>query len=166
MIGVDLVFRFILLKRFDFRQTLKPKYKTKFSINREFVIYGMVMGVLFVVLQVLNYETVIHRLSSDIFNVAIAIIFTGIGLWIGFMNFNKHTTTTTSNADIGKSFGLSKREMEVLVLIADGHSNQEIADKLFVSPNTIKTHMSNIFSKLNVQRRTQAVQKARDLKII
>lgn len=166
IIGVDLAFRFIFLKRFDLRQTLKPKHKTKFSINREFVIYGLIMGVLIVVLQVLNYETVIHRLSSDTFSVAIAVIFTGIGLWIGFMNFNKSKSSTTSNADIGKSFGLSKREMEVLVLIADGHSNQEIADKLFVSLNTIKTHLSNIFSKLNVQRRTQAVQKARDHKII
>lgn len=124
------------------------------------------MGVLIILLQVLNYENVIHRLSSDAFSVAIALIFTGIGLWIGFLNFNKTKSATTSNEKVGKSFGLSKRELEVLVLIADGHSNQEIADKLFVSLNTVKTHMSNIFSKLNVQRRTQAVQKARDHQII
>ena len=105
------------------------------------------MGVLIVVLQVLNYETVIHRLSSDVFSVAIALLFTGVGLWIGFLNFNKAKPGTTSNAEAGQSFGLSKREMEVLVLIADGHSNQEIADKLFVSLNTVKTHLSNIFSK-------------------
>lgn len=130
------------------------------------MIYGLIMGALVMVLQVLNYETVIHRLSSDVFNVAIALLFTGVGLWIGFLNFNKTKPGTTSNADVGQSFGLSKRELEVLELIADGHSNQEIADKLFVSLNTIKTHLSNIFSKLNVQRRTQAVQKARDHQII
>lgn len=124
------------------------------------------MGVLIILLQVLNYETVIHRLSSDVFSVAIALIFTGIGLWIGFLNFNKTKSVTTSNETAGKTFGLSKRELEVLELIADGHSNQEIADKLFVSLNTVKTHLSNIFSKLNVQRRTQAVQKARDHQII
>ncbi len=124
------------------------------------------MGLLIVLLQVLNYETVIHRLSSNSFSVAIAVVFTGIGLWIGFLNFNKAKTVTTSNEAVGKTFGLSKRELEVLELIADGHSNQEIADKLFVSLNTVKTHLSNIFSKLNVQRRTQAVQKARDYQII
>ncbi len=124
------------------------------------------MGGLIVVLQVLNYETVIHRLSSNIFSVAIAVIFLGIGLWLGFLHFNRAKSTTRPSIKSGAAFGLSKREMDVLLLIAEGHSNQEIADKLFVSLNTIKTHLSNIFSKLNVQRRTQAVQKARDHQII
>ncbi|MBL7864664.1 MAG: response regulator transcription factor, partial [Cyclobacteriaceae bacterium] len=61
---------------------------------------------------------------------------------------------------------ISKREHEVLELIARGHSNQEIADKLFVSVNTIKTHLSNLFLKLEVSRRTQAIQKAKDLRLI
>lgn len=62
--------------------------------------------------------------------------------------------------------GISKREHEVLELIAKGLSNQEIADKLFVSLNTIKTHTSNLFLKLEVSRRTQAIQKAKELRLI
>lgn len=146
--------------------SLKAKRNNKLIINREFVIYGLIMGLLVIVLQVLNYENMIHRLSSDVFSVVIALLFTGVGLWIGFLNFNKTQSSTTSNDAAGKYFGLSKRELEVIVLIADGLSNQEIADKLFVSLNSVKTHLSNIFSKLNVQRRTQALQQAREHQII
>jgi NarL family two-component system response regulator LiaR len=65
-----------------------------------------------------------------------------------------------------KSWGISKRELEVLELISQGLSNQQIADKLFVSLNTIKTHSSNLFIKLGASRRTQAVQRAKELKLI
>lgn len=65
-----------------------------------------------------------------------------------------------------EKLGLSKRELEILGLINDGLSNQQIADKLFVSENTIKKHVSNLFFKLDVQRRTEAIKKAKDLKII
>ena len=66
---------------------------------------------------------------------------------------------------MGKNKGLSKRELEVLLLMGNGLTNQEIADNLFVSPNTVKTHISNIYFKLKVKRRTQAVQKAIELNI-
>ena len=62
--------------------------------------------------------------------------------------------------------GLTPRELEVLQLIAQGLSNQEIADRLFLSLNTVKTHTSNVFSKLDVQRRTQAIQKAKELGLL
>ena len=65
-----------------------------------------------------------------------------------------------------KALGLSQRELEVLELIAKGHSNQEIADALFISHNTVKTHSSSVFSKLVVNRRTQAVKKAKENRII
>lgn len=65
-----------------------------------------------------------------------------------------------------QKLGLSSREMEVLQLMAQGLSNQEIADKLFLSVPTVKTHSSNLFFKLDVKRRTQAIEKARQLKII
>ena len=65
-----------------------------------------------------------------------------------------------------KSLDISEREMDVLVLMADGLSNQEIADKLFISIHTVKTHSSNLFSKLFVKRRTQAIQKAKELGLI
>jgi ATP/maltotriose-dependent transcriptional regulator MalT len=62
--------------------------------------------------------------------------------------------------------GISKREYEVLELMAQGLSNQEIAEKLFVSLNTVKTHTSNLFVKLDAKRRTQAIQKAKELGLI
>jgi ATP/maltotriose-dependent transcriptional regulator MalT len=65
-----------------------------------------------------------------------------------------------------EKLGISKREHEVLELMANGFSNQEIADKLFVSVNTIKTHSANLFLKLEVRRRTQAVQKGKELMLI
>ena len=128
--------------------------------------YGLIMGVLIVVLQVLNFQTLVHQLSGNVFNIIIATTFLGVGLWFGFLTFNKQKKSSKVGEGNSDAFGLSKREKEVLVLIAQGYSNQEIADQLFVSLNTIKTHLSNIFSKLNVQRRTQAVQKARDHAII
>lgn len=130
------------------------------------MIYGLVMGVLIVVLQVLNFQTFIHGISQNLFNIVIAVAFLGVGLWFGFLTFYRRKRNSEVKVGESDEFGLSKREKEVLALIAQGFSNQEIADKLFVSLNTIKTHLSNIFSKLNVQRRTQAVQKARDHAII
>ena len=124
------------------------------------------MGVLIVVLQVLNFQTLVHAMSRSVFNVIIAVAFLGVGLWFGFLTFRQQKKKSEVKLGDTAAFGLSKREKEVLQLLAQGHSNQEIADQLFVSLNTVKTHLSNIFSKLNVQRRTQAVQKARDHAII
>ncbi len=73
---------------------------------------------------------------------------------------------TAGAAGLAGLSGISQRELEVLFLIAEGRSNQEIADQLFLSLNTIKTHTSNLFSKLGVKRRTQAVQKAKELGIL
>ena len=101
-----------------------------------------------------------------------AVFFTGLGIWAGLRLTRKKIVTVT----IGPEFvfneaemiqlGISKRGYEVLELMATGMSNQEIADKLFVSLNTVKTHTSNLFLKLDVNRRTQAVQKAKQLRLV
>lgn len=94
--------------------------------------------------------------------VLIAIVFFGIGIFIK----NKNTNPNKIDLQKIKDLGLSKREYEVLKEVASGLSNQEIADKLFVSESTIKTHVSNLLVKLNAKRRTQAIQISKDLNII
>ena len=102
----------------------------------------------------------------------IALGFTALGIWAGL----KLTTKKIVTVQVGPEFvlneaelqriGLSKREHEVLELMAQGLTNQQIADKLFVSLNTIKTHSSNLFLKLEVSRRTQAIQRGKELRLI
>ncbi|KAA3637007.1 MAG: winged helix-turn-helix transcriptional regulator, partial [Bacteroidetes bacterium] len=103
----------------------------------------------------------------------VAVIFTGLGVWISSalrkpQRKNPEDTDEPfqPNQKIITELGLTEREMEILELIAEGHSNQEIAGKLFISLSTVKTHCSNIFSKLDVKRRTQAIQKAKELGVI
>ena len=109
--------------------------------------------------------------SLEFYVGAIAILFTVLGVWVGLKLTKKKTIIITNPAfqfDQKRldERGISKREYEVLELMAKGLSNQEIADKLFVSLNTVKTHSSNLFLKLEVARRTQAVQKAKELQLI
>ncbi len=96
--------------------------------------------------------------------------FTGLGIWIGLRLTRKKFVFVgvdfALDAEALQRLDITKREYEVLELIAQGLSNKEIADKLFVSLNTIKTHSSNLFLKLEVSRRTQAVQKAKNLRLI
>ena len=111
-------------------------------------------------------------LSFEIYVALIAFIFTFFGVWLGYKLINRKKEIIYKNKpeEIDQSaireFGLSKRELEVLQQMSGGLSNQEIADILFVSLNTIKTHVSNLFGKLNVDRRTQAIQKALELNLI
>lgn len=115
-----------------------------------------------VVLQVVHYKTMIRDLNMELYGGIIGLLFLVFGIWLGTSSFRKRESV---KYDAGK-LGLSKREVEVLQLLSEGFSNQEVADRLFVSLNTAKTHISNIYSKLNVKRRTQAIQKARDLALI
>lgn len=104
----------------------------------------------------------------------IALLFTVVGVWIGLRLTRRKKevivqqvrTDFVRNEKYLSEIGISSREYEVLELLAQGYSNQEIAEKLFVSLNTIKTHIANIFLKLDVKRRTQAVQRAKELSLI
>ncbi len=115
-----------------------------------------------IILEVVHYRTMIRDLQIEVYGAIIGLLFLACGIWLGANTFKRKS----SSAFDAKKLGLSKREVEVLQLMADGYSNQEIADKLFVSLNTAKTHISNIYSKLNVKRRTQAIQKAHDLALL
>ena len=122
------------------------------------------------ILKFFEYRFFVHDLSLEFYIGLIALIFTGLGIWAGLKLTRKKVIMLgpefVFNAPELQRLGISKREYEVLELMAQGLSNQEIADKLFVSLNTIKTHTSNLFLKLEAKRRTQAIQKAKELSLI
>ena len=143
--------------------------------SRPLYLYGLMMGLLFFALQFLEYRFLVVEYSLEIYSLFIALVFTFTGIWVGLkiMGMKKQekpaepTGVLSLKKDIAdiSSLGLSQREIEVWKLMAQGHSNREIADKLFISPNTVKTHSSNLFQKLDVQSRTQVALKARDLNL-
>lgn len=140
-------------------------------MKRTILLYGLSLAVLIFFLKFIEYRFLIRDLSLEVYMGAIAVFFTVLGVWAGLKLTKKKTiviTNPTFQFDQARldSLGISKREYEVLELMARGFSNQEIADKLFVSLNTVKTHSSNLFLKLEVSRRTQAVQKAKELQLL
>jgi two-component system, NarL family, response regulator LiaR len=140
-------------------------------VKRTIILYGIALAVLIFLLKYIEYSYVVRDLSLEFYIGAIALFFTVLGIWAGLKLTRKKTIIITNpefRFDQSRldSLGISKREYEVLDLMAKGLSNQEIADKLFVSLNTIKTHSSNLFLKLEVSRRTQAVQKAKQLQLL
>lgn len=115
-----------------------------------------------IVLQIIHYKTLVRDMEVEVYGGIVGILFLFFGIWLGTNTFRKKSLDKYDR----EKLGLSKRELEVLELLSQGLSNQEVADKLFVSLNTAKTHISSIYTKLNVKRRTQAIQKARDLALI
>lgn len=128
------------------------------------------MAVLIFLLKYLEYRLFVHDLSTEFYIGIIAVMFTILGIWVGLRLTHKKVIVVNpafvKDEQQLQRLGISKREHEVLEWMAAGLSNQEIADKLFVSLNTVKTHTSNLFLKLEVSRRTQAVQKAKKLRLI
>lgn len=138
-------------------------------LKKEYWIYGLFMGALFILLRLFEYNMFIRELSLEFYAIAVAIIFLILGIWAGKHLFARKIAAKqqeTIHRSGSNQFGLSSREREVLEMLALGLSNQEIADKLFVSLNTVKTHLSNIYMKLDVKRRTQAIKKGKELQII
>jgi DNA-binding CsgD family transcriptional regulator len=131
------------------------------------------MALLIFLLKFIEYRFLVRDLSLEFYLGLVAVLFTVMGIWAGVRITGKKTIIITRPAvdfrldeEKLKLLGITKREYEVLELMATGLSNQEMADKLFVSLNTIKTHLSNLFIKLDVKRRTQAIQKAKELGLI
>jgi two-component system, NarL family, response regulator LiaR len=147
---------------------------------RQIVLYGLILGALFLLLQYIQYRLLFLQHAESIYTGVVAAICCVAGIWAGIVltqKFQKKAVTDleqtqqiisafSSNQKSILAFNISQRELEVLQLMADGLSNQQIADTLFISLNTVKTHTSNVFSKLDVQRRTQAIQKAKALELI
>ncbi|HUE80575.1 MAG TPA: LuxR C-terminal-related transcriptional regulator [Pyrinomonadaceae bacterium] len=147
-------------------------------MKRQILIYGLLGGVLIVVLKLIEYHFLVKEHSVEIYGALIAIVFAGLGIWLGLALTRKKEVVVVqelpapttrpfsiNNEKLGE-LRVTKRELEILGLIAEGLSNREIAEKLFVSENTVKTHSSRLFDKLNVKRRTQAIQTGKELGLI
>jgi ATP/maltotriose-dependent transcriptional regulator MalT len=141
--------------------------------------YGLCGGILIVFLKLIEFRFLVVAHSIEIYGGLIAALFAGLGIWLGLKLTPKKelvvvkevpvpaaTQSFSLNEERLKDLGITKRELEILELIAQGLSNREIADKLFVSENTVKTHSSRLFDKLSARRRTQAVQIGKEMGII
>jgi len=134
-------------------------------MRRTILIYAAALAALTALLKVLEYKYLVLDLKLEFYLGLVAVIFTTLGVWAGLKLTRRHSTQPLPTADPAAA-GISKREMEVLELMAKGLSNQEIADAMFVSLNTVKTHAGNLFLKLEVKRRTQAIQKAKQIGLL
>jgi len=153
--------------------------------NKAIIVYSISLAFLLFLLRWLELRFIIFNHSFEIYIGFIALIFTALGIWLAlklskpkpdsyrvetvvvekevYVTRNENFVLDTS---LVSQLELSKRELEILSLLAQGHSNQEIATKLFVSLSTVKTHIQNLFEKLDVKRRIQAVEKAKRLNLI
>jgi DNA-binding CsgD family transcriptional regulator len=137
------------------------------------LLYGLSLGLLMAALRFSQFRLLSIGHYENWYIGLVAGLFAILGIWAGSkINYKKKGAEPEAlpqfkpKEDILVQLGITPRELEVLEQVAQGLSNQEIADKLFVSLNTVKTHTSNVFSKLGVQRRTQAIQEAKKLNLI
>ena len=148
------------------------------GMRKHVLLYGLLGGVLIAGLKLIEYRWLVIEYSVEIYGGLVAAVFASVGIWLG-LRLTKRTETVVVREvmvpapvgfvrDEGKlqALGITPRELEVLVLIAEGLSNKEIADRVFVSENTVKTHLSRVFDKLGARRRTQAVQLGKQLRLI
>ena len=147
-------------------------------MKRDILIYGLLGGMLITLLKLTEYHFIVLERSLEIYGGLIAAVFAIVGIWLGLkLTKNKETVVVREvpvsagplfvlNRSRLEELGITPRELEILELIAKGLSNREIAEKLFVSENTVKTHSSRLFDKLDAKRRTQAVQIGKEMGLI
>jgi two-component system, NarL family, response regulator LiaR len=131
------------------------------------LIYGLLLGLFLIILLAFEYFFWIRNHIFELYGAIIAILFLVLGLWFGNKKQASKIIQKTSNEQVytKNNLGISKREFDVLVLLSEGFSNQEIADKLFVSTNTVKTHNQRLFEKLDVKNRIEAIIRAKEIGI-
>lgn len=142
------------------------------------LLYGLLGGVLIAGVKLIEYRWLVVEYSVEIYGGLVAAVFASVGIWLG-LRLTRNTNTVVVHevlvpapADFVRdqatldALGITPRELEVLALIAEGLSNKEIAQRVFVSENTVKTHLSRVFDKLGARRRTQAVQRGKELRLI
>ncbi len=155
-------------------------------MKRHVLIFGVVGGLLIATLQYTEYRFVILSHSIELYGALVAILFAAFGIWLGLRITRSRETIRETvvvkeilvpaevpvlqpfapNAARQQSLGITARELEILALVARGLSNREIATQLFVSENTVKTHCARAFDKLGAARRTQAVQRGKELGLL
>jgi DNA-binding CsgD family transcriptional regulator len=137
------------------------------SLWKTAAIYAVALATGAFALEWLEYQYVTRVYTTEFYIVLLALGFTGLGIWAGYRLTPKSAPAEFERNDAAiKSLGVTEREIAVLEQLVAGRSNKEIARLLEVSPNTVKTHVSHLFEKLEVERRTQAIQKARELRIV
>ena len=147
-------------------------------MKRHILLYGLIGGILIAVLKWTEYRFLVIEHSVEIYGGLIAATFAVLGIWLGLKLTGRQERVVIKEVPVptGEPFlpndskrealGITPRELEILQLIAQGMSNREIAEKLFVSENTVKTHSSRVFDKLGAKRRTQAVQLGKEFRLI
>lgn len=136
-------------------------------MRKTILIYGLALGALAFALEWLQFNYVVRAHSAEIYLLAIAAAFTALGVWAGRrLTAPRAPQPFEKNTAALASLGVTEREYEVLALLAEGCANKEIARRLDLSPNTIKTHLARLYEKLGAERRTEAVRKARELALI
>ena len=152
-------------------------------MKRHVLLYGLLGGALIALLKGMEYRYVVVEHSVEIYGALIAAVFVTLGIWLGQTLTRNRTRIVVRevvvevpvivaaipferNVERLDATGITPREMQILELIASGLSNREIAEQIFVSENTVKTHSSHLFDKLNVRRRTQAVQVGKELGLL
>lgn len=150
------------------------------------IVYGLLGGLLIAALKFFEYRFLVVQHSLEIYGGLVALTFAGLGIWLGLkLTRTEHVVVIkevavpvevpvpvrmdgpfTRNEARREQLGITQREMEILEAMAAGLSNREIAERLFVSENTVKTHAARLFDKLSARRRTQAVQLAKEAGLI
>ena len=149
-------------------------------MKRHILIYGLIGGVLIALLKWSEYRFLVIDHSVEIYGGLIAATFAGLGIWLGLKLIRPKEKIVVKEVPVPipvsqpfvlddkkrEDLGITRRELDILELIAQGMSNREIAEKLFVSENTVKTHSSRVFDKLGAKRRTQAVQLGKEFGLL
>jgi len=151
-------------------------------MRRHVLIFGLAGGLLIATLQYTEYRFVVIEHSVELYSALVAILFASFGIWLGLRITRTRETVVVREAPVPaeapalerfapntarqQSLGITARELEILTLVARGLSNREIATRLFVSENTVKTHCARAYDKLGAARRTQAVQRGKELGLL
>jgi DNA-binding CsgD family transcriptional regulator len=142
------------------------------------LVYGILGGVLIAVLKFVEYRYLVVEHSLEIYGGIVALLFSVLGIWLGLKLTGTRETVVVREVPVQvtgpfarnetrlEQLGITPRELEILEAMAAGLSNREMAERLFVSENTVKTHTARLFDKLSARRRTQAVQRAKEAGLI
>jgi DNA-binding CsgD family transcriptional regulator len=145
-------------------------------MKRTVLLYGILGGLLIATLRFVEYRYIVLEHSLEIYGGIVALIFSALGIWLGLKLTRTKVVVREVPVAVVSPFardesrvqelGITPRELEILEAMAAGFSNREIAERLFVSENTVKTHAARVFDKLSAKRRTQAVQRAKEAGLI
>jgi DNA-binding CsgD family transcriptional regulator len=155
----------------------RPVKSLRARLWRHIILFGLVGGIIITVLKWTEYRYLVIEHSIEIYGGLTAATFTAFGIWLGLRLTRKQIVVKevhvpvpagpfVVNSKKQEEMEITPRELEILELMANGMSNREIAEKLFVSENTVKTHSSRVFDKLGAKRRTQAVQLGKEFGLI